>query len=530
MMKARWRLVDTGSRSAADNMALDATLLEARRRGMIPNTLRFLRFSSPAVLVGYHQAVAQEVRVDFCRERGIAVNRRLTGGGAIYFDPGQIGWEIVARLEDLGCASLAALSRRIGEAAARGLRKLGIPAAFRPRNDIEVEGRKISGTGGVVDDGVFLFQGTVLTDFDVETMLKALRVPTEKLTPKGLDSARERVTCLRDLLDPMPSLETVQAALAEGFAEALGVTLQPGSLTPFEEAYYRAVRRAYRQDAWIHLVQAPPANRPLLRSVLKRPGGLIRVAAAVDLERSVLRQVLISGDFFIHPRRAVYDLEAALKDTPFSQVASRMEAFFAERPVEPVGLAPQDFVAAVRMALEKAAYPRMGVSLQEADALYPVNLPEGKGIQDVLREATVLLLPYCAKLPECKYRFKQGCDECGLCTVGEAYRLARARGLEAITIVRYEHLIRTLRALRRRGVRAYVGCCCEEFYVKRQQAFVEAALPGVLLGIEGRTCYELHQEKDAYAGTFRARADLKVGLLEKVVAQVPGKAARGPEE
>ena len=82
------------------------------------------------------------------------------------------------------------------------LRILGVESGFRPRNDIEVNGRKISGTGGTESDGAFLFQGTMLIDFDVDTMLKSLRIPIEKLKAKEIDSIRERVTCLNWEIGP----------------------------------------------------------------------------------------------------------------------------------------------------------------------------------------------------------------------------------------------------------------------------------------------------------------------------------------
>ncbi len=86
-----WRLLDTGARSAAQNMALDEVLLELKSRERIPHTLRFLQFSHPAVLVGHHQSVEEEVRLDYCRERGIEINRRLTGGGALYWGEKELG-------------------------------------------------------------------------------------------------------------------------------------------------------------------------------------------------------------------------------------------------------------------------------------------------------------------------------------------------------------------------------------------------------------------------------------------------------
>ena len=79
------RVIDTGLKGAAENMAWDRALMEARAKDIIPDTIRFLRFR-PCALVGYHQAVKEEIRVDYCRANRIEINRRITGGGAIYFD------------------------------------------------------------------------------------------------------------------------------------------------------------------------------------------------------------------------------------------------------------------------------------------------------------------------------------------------------------------------------------------------------------------------------------------------------------
>ena len=187
-----WRLLDTGARSAAENMALDETLLELKAGEKIPPTLRFLRFSNPTVLVGHHQSVEEEVRLDYCQTQGIEINRRLTGGGALYWGIKELGWEIYISKEDPRIPSrIEDLYRRMGEAASLGLRHLGIRAYFRPRNDIEIQGRKISGTGGTELSRAILFQGTLLVDFDVDEMLRALRIPTEKLQGKEIQSVNE---------------------------------------------------------------------------------------------------------------------------------------------------------------------------------------------------------------------------------------------------------------------------------------------------------------------------------------------------
>ena len=155
------RVIDTGIRGGRANVAFDQALIEARNAGRIPETIRFLRFR-PSVLVGLHQLLSHEVRLEYCRRQGIEVGRRITGGGGLYLDEGQIGWELVLGRHSLGSIDLAAIARRICEAAAEGLRRLGVPAEFRPRNDIEVHGRKVSGTGGFIDGATLFYQGTLL--------------------------------------------------------------------------------------------------------------------------------------------------------------------------------------------------------------------------------------------------------------------------------------------------------------------------------------------------------------------------------
>ncbi len=313
---ATWRLLDTGIKTAAENIALDAALLENRAKSHSKNTLRFLQFNHPCALIGFHQTIEHEIRTDYCKENGIDINRRITGGGAIYFDTTQLGWEVIASRADFGNTNIQGLTEKICNAVASGLKRLGINAGFRPRNDIEVNGKKISGTGGVFDGDAFLYQGTILVDFDAEAMLKALRIPAEKLTAKGLSSAKERVTSIKDELGYIPSLDKIKQFFVEAFSMAFGISLKKGSLTEDEKVLYNKKINYYKSDNWLYSVQEPPDKMQSVSSVYKKEGGLIRTNLKVDVQRQIIRQALITGDFFINPSRFILDLEAALKDAP----------------------------------------------------------------------------------------------------------------------------------------------------------------------------------------------------------------------
>ena len=511
-MTGKWRLLDTGVADAATNMCIDKAILEARAADTSPNTLRFLQFSPPAVLIGYHQSMELEVREAYCLSENVQLNRRLTGGGAIFFDETQLGWEIVANKEGLPGNALA-----LNELMCRGLigalDRLGVAASFRPVNDVEVQGRKISGTGGTESEGAFLFQGTLLVDFDIDTMVRALRIPTEKLRDKEIDSIRDRVTCLKWLLGEVPPLATIKKAIADGFGEVLGAEFEEGNLTQWETEFMSANIDSFRSEGWIHRIRRPVRSHRMLYSVHKAPGGLIRTSLLLDDARSIIKYVLITGDFFAFPDTTVLDLESVLKNCPVVRMEDRIRTFFEERRPDTPGITADDFIKAVGAAVRKRDLEALGLSPEEASSIHEVN-----DALEHMGEASVVLLPYCAKWVGCDMRYDEDCIECGGCTVGVAYELARRNNMEPITIVNFEHLQAVLEDMKRTGVSSYMGCCCEPFFAKHWMELEDAGISGLLIDVEHTSCYELDQEAEAKRGEFRGQTSLNVDILEKLFA------------
>jgi lipoate-protein ligase A len=497
---------------------MDECLLKAKTEDSIPNTLRFLQFSPNSVLVGYHQSVEQEIRVDFCKERGIDINRRITGGGALYFDEPQLGWEIIASKDHPKIPKkVEPLYEKLCQGTILGLKKLGVNASFRPKNDIEVNGRKISGTGGALEGNAFLFQGTLLTDFDVDTMLRALRIPIEKLKDKEIESVKERVTCLAWELDSVPELDVIKNALTEGFMEVFDVEFEKGELTEFEQNHFIKRLPFYQSEEWIYGIRRPLKNRQELRAVHKTPGGLIRVSLVADPKTKRIHSVLITGDFFAYPKRTILDLEARLKDTPSEKTIlnSTIRNFFSENEPQIPGVVPEDFILVINKALEKLNYEDFGIQLEEANRIFTVN----SSLQN-MPKCSVLLLPYCAKKEDCEYRKKKDCIICEECNVGDSYEFARENGLEVVTILNFEDLLETLTRYKEQGVLGFIGSCCEAFYVKHLEDFERIGLPGVLVDIDNKTCYELGFEEEALVGDFEKRTELRTDLIEKIIKNV----------
>ncbi len=352
-MSRPFRIIDTGVREGRANIAFDAALIEARQNGEVTDTIRFLRFP-PTALIGRHQDLSREVDLGYCQQHGIGTVRRITGGGAIYLDEGQLGWELVFHRSSLGIAALPDLAREICNAAALGLNKLGVEAKFRPRNDIEVDGRKISGTGGFYDGDVLIYQGTVLVDLNPQRMVSALHVPDAKLAKRQLDSAAQRVVTLKELLGPeLPDLETIKAALIEGFSEGLGLEAQPGEITEIEEQLAQQYfDEEIGSDEFVAEIDDPAADSDVLAGTHTGAGGTID--AFVKLEgqrRDVLQRVLISGDFFVTPPRVVFDLEASLMGVKLAEVDDAIDDFFERTEVGTLSVSPDDFRASIARAL-----------------------------------------------------------------------------------------------------------------------------------------------------------------------------------
>lgn len=352
-MPGTFRIIDTGVREGRANIAFDAALIEECQARRVPDTIRFLRFP-PTALIGRHQDLSREIDIEFCKENGIGTVRRITGGGAIYLDEGQLGWELVFHRSSLGIAALPDLAREICNAAAAGLSELGIDAKFRPRNDIEVDGRKISGTGGFFDGDILIYQGTVLVDLDSQRMVNALNVPENKLAKRDLDSAAQRVVTLKELLgDDMPDLETIKQALVRGFTENLGIDAEPGDITENEE---RLAQKYFDEeigmDEFVAEIDNASGQEKVFAGSHTGAGGTID--SYVKLEgptRSILQSVLISGDFFVTPPRIVFDLEAHLKGVRIDEVSSAIDAFFKENEIDMLSAAPTDFLASIERAL-----------------------------------------------------------------------------------------------------------------------------------------------------------------------------------
>lgn len=520
-----FRLLDTGLLSAAENMALDEIIVEEVACGRSLPTLRFLQFSPPAALVGRHQDVSLEIRDDYCRANGIDVNRRITGGGSIYFQTSALGWEVFGRQGEKPFAgSYDRILEQICQASARALGELGVEAGFRPRNDIEVQGRKISGTGGAYFDGGYMFQGTLLIENEIELFLKSLRVPVEKLKKREIESLQQRVCFLNDLLDRRASIDEIKEIYARTFSESFGITFVKEGLTTYEEAALKDRLTYYESEEWIYGIRSKSREASKYWSLYQTEAGTLRIHVWVDPKRDEVRQALITGDFFCRPSRFVLDLEASLKGVKLEESALRqaVENFYESNEGEFIGISPNQIIEALTGVVRKMELKRLNLSPEDVNEIFMVNMTAKDAERERLRW---LLLPYCSKKLDCDYRKIPDCIQCGECDFDRMYQYAVDNNLVPYSIQSFEHLMDVLNDVKNEpGL--FLGSCCEAFYSKHQREMEECGASGLLVNLDSTTCYDLGKGMDAYAGRFENQTEMNCELITKLADRVMGNGER----
>jgi lipoate---protein ligase len=217
------------------NMSVEEAIPRAVGGGEVPNTVRFWHNSNTIVL-GCFQSAPLEVNFDACKETRTTVVRRFTGGGAVYHDAGNLNYAISLKKGHplVPNADLQMVFRKLSEGAVEGLRSLGVKAEFQPINDIQVEGKKVSGAAGSIRWGTVFHHGCILVASDLAILGRVLNVPQVKLGDRHVASVQKRVTTVRDELRKDMTTKDVRDAIVRGIEHSYNVRLEEGTLTKSE--------------------------------------------------------------------------------------------------------------------------------------------------------------------------------------------------------------------------------------------------------------------------------------------------------
>lgn len=236
----------------------------------------------PSVVFGRNQLVSNEVNVDYCQSHGIGMFRRKSGGGCVYADNDNVMFSFITGGDNVGLTF-----NRYMQMMVLMLRRMGVEATADGRNDILIEGRKVSGTAFYHIPGRNIVHGTMLFDTDMDNMTRSITPPGEKLASNGVDSVRRRVALLKDYIDV--SIDDFKADIRRTLCDGEHVLTQ-ADVKEIE----RIEREVYLSPDFIY------GNNP--RHTLtrrRRIDGVGELEALIDVKGTVIKSVTLNGDFFV---------------------------------------------------------------------------------------------------------------------------------------------------------------------------------------------------------------------------------------
>ena len=239
------------------------------------------------IVIGRYQNTYSQINSDYVRQHGINVARRLSGGGAVYHDMGNLNYTVITDAGDMDALNMQLFCLPV----VRTLRSLGVNAEVNGRNDITVDGKKFSGNSQYVKNGRVMHHGTVLFDSDLSVVGEALRVDESKIAGKGVASVRSRVTNVRPYLKDgvtLPDFRSMLLKEVTAGSEAVEHILSDAELEKIT-----AMREQYASWEW-NFGRSPAFTA----SKVKRFDGCGRIEACLSSEHGRVTSLEFYGDFF----------------------------------------------------------------------------------------------------------------------------------------------------------------------------------------------------------------------------------------
>lgn len=311
-MSEKWRCIINKDLSSAYGLAIDETLAHSVAYNCDTPILHMYNFL-PSVIVGRYQDIEAAIDIEECQRSNIEYNRRHTGGGTVLMGPDQLALGFAIPLNHKSASSsIREMFNILGVVISDALRELGVDTNFRPKNDMEVGGKKIAGLSASLEErNVFFFHMSLLVDFDIELMVRILNTPREKLADKAISCFSQRMTTIRSEIGKLLPLSVVMDTVKNSFSKRFDVEFESSELLQWEaDKAQDLIQERYGSEDWVFSVKHPPGATGHARK--KTPGGMLDIY--LTLAGASIESVLITGDFFSTPE-TVNRIESALKWT-----------------------------------------------------------------------------------------------------------------------------------------------------------------------------------------------------------------------
>ena len=291
-----------------------------------------------AIIVGKYQNTISEINEEAVRERGIRVVRRLSGGGAVYHDMGNLNFTFITDADGSGTLDM----KLFCEPVVRTLAALGVKAEVNGRNDITIDGKKFSGNSQYLRQGRVMHHGTLMFDSDLSVVGEALRVDPTKIQTKGIRSVRSRVTNVAEHLPERVTLPEFRRILLENILRE-----NPGEeypLTPDDLAAVEKLRDNEKFRAWIFQILSNKCRRKLkeyTQKTVELPDDLpagdtteesLQVREALDRLEETDRQIIclnVVGGFKSHEIGEMMQMNHNTVRSRISRGLNKMKEFLA---------------------------------------------------------------------------------------------------------------------------------------------------------------------------------------------------------
>ncbi|WZL72588.1 lipoate--protein ligase [Clostridiaceae bacterium 35-E11] len=274
--------------------------------------IAFLWQDEPTVVVGRNQNTVEEVNGQYIKDHHIHVVRRLSGGGAVYHDHGNLNFTFIMKNQRHHETDF----KMFTEPVIKTLAKLGIHAEFSGRNDITIEGKKFSGNAQYYYQNHLLHHGTILFHSDLSVVQEALNVKQDKIESKGIKSVRSRVTNIFPYLKKPISIEAFKKILLDTMLETGNLEPQEYLLTNKDvEKIEALMKERYMTWEW-NYGESPNFN---IQKSRRFSGGNIDIR--LNIHKGWIKNCKIYGDFFGHSE--IVTLETMLKDVKYEEETIR---------------------------------------------------------------------------------------------------------------------------------------------------------------------------------------------------------------